>query len=244
MEKIVLEGATLTWNPIANPRGLVLICPGGGYEHLSPRESEPVERAFEEHGLQGIIVYYSCYEGTRLGWRPLHELGAALLFARDKFPGIPVFVCGFSAGGHLAASLGVFWEREGYPRPDGLLLCYPVITAGEYAHAGSIANLAEPGTEGEYSLERYAGPQVPPTFLWHTSTDADVPVENSLLFAHALARAHVPVELHVYPRGVHGLSLVTKEVDQPEKGRTADPYVAGWFDRCIAFVNDRISRKS
>ena len=153
---------------------------------------------------------------------------------------------GFSAGGHLAASLGVFWNQEflsalvkrqvQFPagdnfrrdetifsesslddislliRPDRLLLGYPVITSGEYAHRGSFdALLGEmKGEEREefldlLSLEKQVGSHVPPVFMWHTVTDTSVPVENSLFFLTALRKAGVSTEAHFFPEGRHGL---------------------------------------
>jgi acetyl esterase/lipase len=133
-----------------------------------------------------------------------------------------VAVLGFSAGGHLAATLATHSDA-GDPaaldaveqvscRPDAAILCYPVITFGErHSHAGSMRNLLgedpSPELRRHLSNELQVSPRTPPTFLWHTAEDAAVPVENSLLFAGALAHHGVPFELHVFPRGRHGLGL-------------------------------------
>ena len=223
-----------------HPKGVVIICPGGGYEWLSPREAEPVAQAFARVGWVGLILRYTCFEGEPLGKLPLRQLGEALRLAREAFPGLPAAVCGFSAGGHVAASLGVHWQEEGLPAPDALILGYPVITAGEYAHRGSIRALAGDGDPSYYSLEKHVGAHTPRTFLWQTASDEAVPVQNSLLFAGALAAAKVPFEYHVYPAGVHGLSLATPEVAEPEKGRLPDAHVAGWFDQCAQWLKQFI----
>ncbi|MBQ7536056.1 MAG: prolyl oligopeptidase family serine peptidase [Stomatobaculum sp.] len=87
-----------------------------------------------------------------------------------------------------------------------------------------------------FSLEKQADKDTPPVFLWHTAEDESVPVQNSLLFADALVKAKVPVEMHIFPHGVHGLSLATEEVAQPENKRFADPHVAGWFDALVRWM--------
>lgn len=225
-----------------NARGTVLICPGGGYAWLSPREAQPVAGAFTRAGWAAAVLYYATRPDPAqppLGTLPLHQLGQAAARLRALRPHQPLVVCGFSAGGHLAASLGVHWQALDLPRPDALVLGYPVITAGAYTHAATLGNLAgaESGERDFFSLERHAGPQVPPVFLWHTVADGDVPVQNSLLLASALADAGVPYEMHLYPRGVHGLSLATPEVEEAAKQRYADPHVAGWFAACLEWLD-------
>ena len=118
------------------------------------------------------------------------------------------------------ASLSTLWHKYGKGdrvyRPDATILCYPVITTGEYAHKDSIRNLTgedDVTSESwrELSLENQVDENTPPTFLWHTYEDTIVPVENSLLYASALRRNKIPFELHIYPKGDHGLSLCTEE---------------------------------
>ena len=156
---------------------------------------------------------------------------------RDTHPGLPVYVCGFSAGAHLAATLGVHGHALGLEVPDALILCYPVITADErWCSDESFRNLVGEGEREFFSLEKYVSPDTPPVFLWHTAADEEVPVENSLLFAAALSAAGVPFELHVYPFGPHGLSLATKEVEQAEKDRFPDAHVAGWVRLCSEWL--------
>ena len=138
-----------------DPKGMILICPGGGYQWLSSREAQPVARAFAVAGWAAAVVYYTVRETPAqppLGTLPVRQLGEAVQAAKQRCPALPVLVCGFSAGGHLAASLGVHWRELGLPRPDGMILGYPVITAGKYAHRGSIQNLAGSDDPGWYSL--------------------------------------------------------------------------------------------
>ena len=151
------------------------------------------------------------------------------------FPSFCFSVCGFSAGGHLAASVGILWKRAGWAaalkasdeeiRPTGMVLCYPVVTAGEKAHRGSIENLLGPEREDvsplSVSLEKQVGTDCVPAFIWHTRTDPSVPVENSLYLAAALAENGVPFEMHVFPRGGHGLSLANALTDAGDGGMIA-----------------------
>lgn len=258
-EHRLIQGGWLSWNPEAvknDPvlncpdrksgdvqgnrqtnasRGTVIICPGGGYEWLSPREAEPVAAAFGAAGWNPAILHYTV--GRNLGALPLRQLGESVGLVRDRGGDRPVIVCGFSAGGHLAASLGVHWRKMGFQRPDGLILCYPVITAGKYRHEESIRNLAGEGDPAFFGLECHVTSDMPPAFLWHTVTDTTVPVQNSLLMADAMARAGLPCELIIYPRGVHGLSLATPEVEEPEKQRYADAHIAGWFPQCLDWLD-------
>ena len=139
-----------------------------------------------------------------------------------------IAVLGFSAGGHLAASLGAFWNTEWFAKireeagvaltaqeikPDGLILAYPVITSGEYAHRDSFTDLlGEERAKDSWwlekmSLEKQNLKDVPPVFLWHTSYDSSVPLENSLYFATQLIKARKPLEYHIFPGDVHGISL-------------------------------------
>lgn len=220
--------------------GTVIICPGGGYEWLSPREAGPVAAAFREHDWNAAVLYYTVRRwetGEGLGTLPLRQLGEAVKLVKEQEPGQTVVVCGFSAGGHLAASLGVHWKNLGLVRPDALILCYPVISAGGRGHQPSMRNLAGEKDTSFFSLECHVTSDMPPVFLWHTGADPEVPVENSLLMADAMARAGVKFELIVFPRGTHGLSLATPQVEEPEKGRFADSHVARWFGLCLEWLD-------
>lgn len=233
-------------------RGAVLICPGGGYAWRSPREGAPVARAMNAIGLHAFVVQYDC-ENTPLGEKPLRTLAKAVAAVRDRASELHIrpdriAVCGFSAGGHLAASLGVLWHDAtrfpagtdlGQHRPDAMILGYPVVTAGESAHRGSLERLAGSDRAAQqcWSLETLVTERTAPAFLWHTADDESVPCRNSLLLAAALAEHGVPCEYHLYPHGVHGLSLATPEVNEPEKGRVADPHVAGWFSLMTEWLN-------
>lgn len=230
--------------PQAAARPLVLVVPGGGYEHVSDREGDPVAVRFLAEGYHAAVLRYSVGEGAR-GWRPLAEINDALAAVRARAAdwGVcpdKVAVCGFSAGGHLALSSAVL-DLPGLPagqaqqRPDALILGYPVVTAGDCAHRGSFVRLTgddDRAAHCAFSLEDKIRPGVPPVFVWHTMDDATVPVENSLLLVSALRRAGGECEAHFFPHGVHGLSVCTAEVNTPQ------PHAAHWFALAAEWLRD------
>lgn len=209
--------------PAALVRPLVLVVPGGGYNHVSPREGDPVALQFAAAGYHTAVLEYSVGEGAR-DFQPLRQISQAIGLVREHAAdwGVEpekIAVCGFSAGGHLALSSAVLTlpgaEGEGQPRPNAVLLGYPVISAGPCAHRGSFEQLAgspDPAAQRVFSLEEQITPATPPVFVWHTMEDQTVPVENTLLLTAALRRAGVPCEVHLFQKGVHGTSISTPEV--------------------------------
>lgn len=235
-------------------RGAVLICPGGGYSMTSHREAEPIAMQFNAAGLHAFVVYYSVAPSKHP--QPLLDVSRAMCIIRENAEKWNIYtdkiaVCGFSAGGHLAASLGVHWYKpyiqeapgilKGMNRPDALILCYPVISSGPFAHKGSFENLLgnNPDKEllNEMSLELQISKKTPPSFLWHTFDDAVVPVENSLLFAQALRKNNIPFEMHIFPEGVHGLSLATDETSEGGMPKN-DIHVAAWMRLCTEWLRN------
>lgn len=233
------------------PRGLVVICPGGGYQYTSPRESEPVAIQFTAAGFHAVVLHHSV--APRQHPQPLWDLSRTLELIRERaqewhVDPQKIAVCGFSAGGHLAATLGVHWNAPiarqtpgmslGMNKPNALILCYPVISAGRFRHQGSFENLAgtssTPELLEELSLEKHVNAQTPPTFVWHTAADPSVSVENSLLFARALHQQHIPFELHIFPHGGHGLALATPETATDQL--RPDAHVAGWMQLCLEWL--------
>jgi acetyl esterase/lipase len=205
----------------------VVVCPGGGYGALADdHEGKQIAEWLNGLGVTAAVLKY------RLGPRYHHpamlqDAGRAIrtVRARAKEWGVDpkrVAILGFSAGGHLASTAGTHFdagnpassdpvERES-SRPDRMILVYPVIAlATPYAHLGSKKNLLgnNPSDDLVKSLsnETQVTGDTPPTFLVHTNEDSAVPPENSLLFALALRKAKVPLELHVFEKGRHGLGL-------------------------------------
>ena len=254
-EKLSGNGApVLTTYVLDDPLGkdrkrpAVLVFPGGGYEGCSPREAEPIAMKFCAAGYQAFVLNYSVKPAKYP--MALEEASMAVCLIREhagEWAVDPekIAVCGFSAGGHLAANLATCWNHEelarfkGNNRPDAAILSYPVITSGKYAHEGSFQNLLEDPADEKMrqyvSLETQVSQDTPPCFLWHTVADNAVPVENSLLFAAELQKNHIPFELHIYPQGHHGLSLVTPEVC--EECESFYPHVATWMPLAIEWLD-------
>lgn len=232
-------------------RPAVLICPGGGYEMTSDREAEGMAVRFMSMGFHAAVLRYS----TAPARYPtaLLQLAESVKIIRENaeewyIDPKRVIVQGSSAGGHLAASLGVFWKKEFISealctepetlRPDSLILSYPVITSGEYAHDQSFRNLLGDEYESkkeEMSLELQADGDTPRTFLWHTYDDDTVPVENSLLFVQALRKYGILTEFHMYPAGMHGLGTAS-HLTVSSDGRGVQEDCAGWMKLAEAWI--------
>jgi acetyl esterase/lipase len=222
-------------------RPVFMVLPGGGYLRHADHEGAPVARWLNTLAINAVVLHYrvaSDHPGGPLNPRPLLDARPVLAWLRSGASGLGVDpkrigVLGFSAGGHLAATLSTGIDAGAGPatdRPDLAVLAYPVISMIAAFHAGSAESLLGPDAPAAarraVSAELAVDGATPPTFLWHTADDGAVPVENSLSYARALARAGIPCELHVFPHGRHGLGLAGK---QP--GASAWPQLcAGWLD--------------
>lgn len=231
----------------------VVICPGGGYSFLATEhEGVEVARWLNTLGVTGVILKYRLapkYHHPAM----LHDAQRAIrtVRARAQEWGLDpkrVGVLGFSAGGHLASTAATHFDRgkahaddpvdRQSCRPDLAILVYPVIAlATPHGHAGSLKALLgdNPSKERveELSNERQVSKDTPPTFLAHTNEDKGVPAENSLLFALALRKAGVPVELHVFEKGPHGLGLGT---GWSRRGIPGDEAFQAWPRLCAAWL--------
>ena len=230
----------------------VLVLPGGGYGNLAEHEGTGYAEWFAANGISAYVLKYRLGSNGYRHPIMLNDAARALrmlrAFAkRDGLNPARIGVIGSSAGGHLASTLvthfdpskaegpkldaGDPYDRES-SRPDFAILCYPVISLGEFAHAGSRKNLLgdKPPANLVQALsnELQVTKDTPPTFLWHTVEDKAVPVENSLLFASALRRSGVPFSLHIYELGAHGLGL-------GRPGRPAPP----WADQLLYWFKER-----
>ncbi len=244
-------------NPFHRP--FVLIAPGGGFDHLSPREGEPVALELLKRGFNCAVLHYSLAPNTFPC--ALYEAAWAIDYVKDhaaEWDVNPhrVIMAGFSAGGHVAAGLATLYnepelaafEKNVLDRspedivPDGLLLGYPVILSGKHAHEGSIKNLCGDRLEelkDSMSLEKRVDKSTPKTFIWHTFEDNSVPLENSLAFVSSLRKHEVPFEYHVFPQGCHGLSLGTADTDLKD-GRHNNPQVTVWPELFENWVKNNI----
>ena len=248
--KEALDIPTLT--PFPAPKEIatgaaVVVCPGGGYSHLSEtKEGSDVAKWLNSLGVSAFVLKY------RLGMRyhapaPLQDAARAMRTVRSRakewnLDANRIGILGFSAGGHLASTLGTHFDagnddakddiEKVSSRPDVLMLIYPVISMGDATHKGSKLNLLGENPTPEliklYSNELQVTKETPPTFLVHTMTDPGVPVENTMLFAAALRRAGVPFEVHLYEQGPHGFGLAP-----------ANPILASWAARCADWLSLR-----
>ena len=205
----------------------IIVAPGGGYGALAvDHEGRQIAAFFNAMGVSAFVLKY------RLGPRYHHptQIGDAqrairLVRSRASNYGVVpgrIGMMGFSAGGHLTATAGTQFD-EGKPdagdlveragsRPDFLILAYPVISFDPaITHAGSLRNLLgekpDPQLVEKLSNDLQVTAKTPPAFLFHTTADTGVPVENSIRFYAAMRRAGVPAELHVFENGPHGVGL-------------------------------------
>ena len=211
--------------PNTSIRPAVLICPGGAYKMCSDREAEPVAMAFLAEGYNAFVLRYSLNENAVFP-KPLKDAEAALELIRGNADNWhididKIAVCGFSAGGHLAAALGTM----GKTKPAAMILGYPCILDS----IGCI--LANPVP----SLEKMVDEKTPPAFIFSTFNDEVVPVENSLRFADALEKYKIPFEMHIFGNGLHGLSM-SKSVTCSGHECYDNPSVAKWFSMCITWL--------
>lgn len=232
-------------------RPAVLILPGGRYEHISPRESEPVALRFATRGWIPFVLDYSVAPARFPV--ALREAALAMRFIRETAGewGVDprsVAALGFSAGGHLCGTLGTLFDSPEVAdiaapdvlRPDALGLCYPVAVSWGRTHAASFQNLAgeDQALAGRLSLDKLARSDMPPTYLWATRDDASVPCRNALLLAQALDQAGADFALHLYRHGKHGLSVADETVfptwDMPD----FSPDVPGWVEGMLAFFKE------
>lgn len=236
-----------------NKRRAVIICPGGGYSFTSEFEAEPIALCYASKGIAAFVLYYST-EPARFP-QAVCEAAEAMSVVRqnaDKWhiDADKIAISGFSAGGHLAASLGVLYDnkavldvmggdKELY-KPNALILSYPVIIFGEKAHKKSFERLLgdrfSEQNASKLSLEKLVTKNTPPTFLWHTFADESVPVQNSLRFASALAEHNVSTEMHIFPHGNHGLSLSNEVIFNDTT--TVPKEVEIWIDMAIRWFKN------
>lgn len=237
---------------IQKKRPAVIVCPGGGYEMTSPREAEPIAMKYCAAGFHSFVLDYSVKPSGFPA--ALCELSKAVAYVKsiaeeNRIDKDNIYVIGFSAGGHLAASLAVHFNHpdvlkfaeiaEGENKPKGVMLSYPVITGEEgKTHQGTVDNFIAGREEVKELvwLENYVTPDTPPCFIWHTFSDGAVPVISALRFANALEANNVKFELHIYPDGQHGLSTADYITAGSENGIV--PAVQNWVDMSIRWIND------
>ena len=228
-------------------RKALLVIPGGGYSGIcSDREGEPIALAFMPYKFNAFVLHYTVARRDKYPAQ-LREVALAIKHIKDNAQTYhinpnEVFGVGFSAGGHLTASAGVFWKRpevtegldmpEGYNRLAGIMPIYPVINSN--GHLGSVKNLLcnDNPTQEEMdyvAVDKYVDVDSAPAFIMHTADDGLVDARNSLAFAMAYANAGVPYELHIFPHAPHGVALGNAVTDCRNPAHN-DPMIAKWVE--------------
>ena len=233
-------------------RPAVIVLPGGGYGMTYPGEGEPIALSYLSRGFCAFVLDYSVYPARFP--QALVEAFTAIKFVRENAQeyGIDpakIAICGFSAGGHLAACTGTLWNndcmneyldenREAY-RPNAMFLAYPVINIA--SHKGSYLNLFSqreeeltPEIQNLLNLENQVDKDTPPAFLWHTTSDSTVPAKASLEFALALAQNRVPYEIRIWSGDRHGTGL-GNYVTEPKSAPLSPHACAAWVGDSVEF---------
>ena len=234
-------------------RKAILVIPGGGYRQVcSDREGEPIAQAFIPYGYNAFVLHY--YTGKEKPF-PIQLIQAtkAIKHIKDNAEeyGIDpeeMFAVGFSAGGHLAASAGVFWKMPeiyeavqmpyGYNKLKGVMLIYPVICS----HSGSFKNLLAtdaptPEMIESVSIDKHVDEDSSPAFIMHTANDQIVNVNNALAIAGAYANANVPFEMHIYPDAPHGVALGNK-ITKCSNEKYENPAIAEWVKHAAVWADN------
>ncbi len=229
----------------------ILILPGGAYSYTSKREGDPVALAFMMKGYCTFILHYT----TKTSYpTPMIEVACAIDYLRKNslkyyLNKDQIIVCGFSAGGHLAASYGYLHKNQDFLKrvdflaeninPNGLILCYPVITMGEYTHLETRQNITG-GNQDLYeflSVEKHVDKDYPPTFIWTTNSDNVVPYCNSVMLVEQLNKFNVPNEFHLFPFLDHGKSIgndLVNEINKNDENKYEK--VSTWVDKSFNFL--------
>ena len=237
-------------------RKAILVIPGGGYACVCDnREGEPIALAFMPYGYNAFVLHYSV-GGKRPFPTQLIQASKAMKHIRDnaeKYNIDPdkVFVTGFSAGGHLAGSLGTMWHKQevydavkmpyGYNKPTGMMLVYPVVTGlHDWAPHESFQNLLgtkEPSLEQleETSLEKNVDEKSCPLYLVHTSNDQIVNIRNAMVLGEAYTDAGLTFEMHVYPDAPHGVAL-GNAITKCGCEKYENPCIAQWVKNAVMWA--------
>lgn len=227
-------------------KGLVIVCPGGGYSGRAPHEGEPIAKMLNAAGISAAVLNYRVapYKHPVM----ITDANRAVKFVRYhaaewEIDPEKIGILGFSAGGHFAVAACEHYDYgkddgdeidKMSSRPNAGIFCYPVATfIDEYTHHGTLHNLLgqnpDPELRSKLSGEQSVPDDCPPIFMWHTSEDSAVNVNNSLEMGRALRAKNIPFELHVFPYGFHGLGLANEEP-------RLNPHVSQWASLLVNWL--------
>lgn len=225
---------------VPNAKACVVVCAGGAYAIRSDYEATPVAKWLNSLGVSAYVLNYRLapyrYPAPQIDGQ------RAIRYARHFSGCEKIGMMGFSAGGHLTASVSTSYVNYGFetddeidrenPQPDFQILCYPVITFAEsYVNTWSRDCLLGEHQPKELlcalSMEKQVNPSTPPAFIWHTSDDDGVPCENSIQYFLALQKHGIPAEMHLFRTGPHGLGLAQEH-----------PTVCQWVPLCTSWMTD------
>ncbi|MCL2109637.1 MAG: alpha/beta hydrolase [Oscillospiraceae bacterium] len=241
--------------PWTHKRPAIVVFPGGGYESCSDREAEPIAMRYAAEGYNAFILNYTCNKKypaafTNAAYAMFKIKARAEEFGIDKDK---IAVVGCSAGGHLAGCLATMWNDTKIVsvigcepddiRPAAAVLCYPVISGVTSPHKGSFNILAgedaPPANLSRLSLENRVTPKTPPVFLWCTADDDTVSAHNSLVMAKSCVSNNVPVELHIYDSGPHGMSDCSKASGYDK--RFYETHCGEWVKASVRFLGKHLN---
>ncbi|WP_099225235.1 alpha/beta hydrolase [Listeria costaricensis] len=253
---------------VGQTRPLVIVCPGGGYAFTSDREAEPIALKFNSIGFNSLVLQYTTGDLVKnIPQNALYELAYAVKYAREHaaewlVDPNKIFVCGFSAGGHLALHMATKWadpklaEKLGTTsemlQVNAAILGYPLVYQEKYPEdelgfGSQLVQNAQTANErifgsknpseqavNDFNLLHHVSPDTPPTFLWHTTEDVLVDVEHSLKLALALRKQKVPFEMYIFEKGEHGLALCDRTTARKASHHNA--HVINWFTLCAEWL--------
>ncbi len=238
-------------------RDAMLVIPDGGYTQVcTDREGEPIALEFFSRGYNCFVLNYRCGRPEDVYPVQIVDAGSAMIYIKEhasefKINPDRVFAVGFSAGGHLCASLATMYgypeviqalgEKASMIKPTAAILSYPVALARANTHSSTYAHLLgkplseyTPEEVDKFSIDTAITEKTSPMFIWHTREDNSVPVESSLKVALALTKAGVNYRLSIYPYGHHGIALAN-EITATREG-DVQPMAEGWVTEAVDFI--------
>lgn len=241
---------TLQCHILETPGPAMLVIPGGGYAHVSPREGAPIADYYLARGYHSFVLDYSIFP-IRFPAQ-LQEAAMAMAYIRQNAAAFgiqKVAAVGFSAGGHLCGMLGMLFdcpevEKIAPPqvlRPDALGLCYPVTVSHQPTHGGSFQCLCgeDEALRSRLSLDSLVRPDMPPAYLWHTRDDGSVPCVGTLILAQRMVEQGIDCALHLYRRGPHGLATADSQTNTDQALQNMSPDVPNWMEEFALFLREQ-----